>query len=182
MKDWEEKHNELCKKGREEWKKKKGAEAREETGLKEMEGIFKAMAVTKTLPEHFKGQQNLVEEGQRNLVEEVKEMCEKKGSAGKAGKDLKHKKHGVDRKVKGDSKEPRKEQEEHCKEVKLGASKMTMPESVKVEMVEVKKSGQKLGRSGKAERSVKKSRGKGGELSQVEEKVRGERESASEVD
>ena len=64
----------------------------------------------------------------------------------------------------------------------MGASKMTMSETVKVEMMEVKKSGQKLGSSGKAERSVKKGRRKGGELAEVEKKVRGERESASEVD
>ena len=164
MKDWEEKHKGLCKEGREEWKKKKGAEARVEAGLKELEDRFKVMTGPGVKPEHV----------QYRL--EAKEMCEKMGSEGNAGKGLKHKKDGV----KGDSKERRKKQEEPCKEAKLGVSKMTM--AVKVEMVEVKKSGQKLGRSGKAERSVKKSRGKGGELSQVEEKVRGERESASEVD
>ena len=164
MKDWEEKHKGLCKEGREEWKKKKGAEARVEAGLKELEDRFKVMTGPGVKPEHV----------QYRL--EAKEMCEKMGSEGNAGKGLKHKKDGV----KGDSKEQRKKQEEPCKEAKLGALKMTM--AVKVEMVEVKKSGQKLGRSGKAERSVKKSRGKGGELSQVEEKVRGERESASEVD
>ena len=162
MKDWEEKHKELCKESLEEWKKKKGAEARVETGLKGLEDRFKLIKGPDMKPEDV---QYLIE---------AKEMCEKMGSAGNAGKGLKHKKDGV----KGDSKEQRKKQEEPCIEVKLGASEM-----VKVEMMEVKKSGQKLERSGsKAERSVKKSRGKGGELSQVEEKVRGERESASEVD
>ena len=166
VKDWEEKHKELCKESLEEWKKKKGAEARVETGLKGLEDRFKLIKGPDMKPEDV---QYLIE---------AKEMCEKMGSAGNAGKGLKHKKDGV----KGDSKERRKKQEEPCKEVKLGASKMTMSEMVKVEMMEMKKSGQKLGSSGKAERSVKKGRGKGGELAEVEKKVRGKRESVSEVD
>ena len=167
MKDWEEKHKGLCKEGREEWKKKKGAEARVEAGLKELEDRFKVM----TGP-------GVVKPENLQYCLEAKEMCEKMGSEGNAGKGLKHKKDGV----KGDSKEQRKKQEEPCIEVKLGASKMTMSEMVKVEMMEMKKSGQKLGSSGKAERSVKKGRGKGGELAEVEKKVRGKRESVSEVD
>ena len=166
MKDWEEKHKELCKESLEEGKKKKGAEARVETGLKGLEDRFKLIKGPDMKPEDV---QYLIE---------AKEMCEKMGSAGNAGKGLKHKKDGV----KGDSKEQRKKQEEPCIEVKLGASKMTMSEMVKVEMMEMKKSGQKLGSSGKAERSVKKGRGKGGELAEVEKKVRGKRESVSEVD
>ena len=44
MKDWEEKHSKLCKEGGEEWKRKRGADARVETGLKELEdGFEKAM-------------------------------------------------------------------------------------------------------------------------------------------
>ena len=145
-----------------------------ETGLKKMEDNFQS--TMKTLSDLG------ISKVLQNNVEEAKEMCEKKGSASKAGKDLKHKKDGVDSKVKGDSKVRRKKQEEPCKEVKLGASKMTMSETVKVEMMEVKKSGQKLGSRGKGERSVRKGRRKGGELAEVEKKVRGGRESASEVD
>ena len=100
QKDWEEKHRELCKEGREEWKKKEGAEARVETGLKEMDDHFQS--VMKAFSDL--GASKVVQ----NNVEEAKEMCEKKGSASKAGKDLKHKKDGVDNKVKGDSKERRK--------------------------------------------------------------------------
>ena len=66
MKDWEEKHKELCKEGREEWKKKEGAEARVETGLKKMEDtIQSAMKVFDMKPEKV---QNLIE---------AKKMCDK---------------------------------------------------------------------------------------------------------
>ena len=101
VKDWEERHKELCKVGREEWKVKRGTEGRVETGLKHIEGGLQRAMMSGLNPWVL---QNFVE---------VKEMCEKMGSADKAEKDVKHKK------VKGDSKERRKTQEEHCGEVKL---------------------------------------------------------------
>ena len=98
VKDWEERHKDLCKEGREEWKVKRGAEGRVETGMKELEGGLQRAMMSGLKPWEL---QNVVE---------VKEMCEKMGSADKAEKDVKHKK--LCKKVKGDSKE-------HCGEVKL---------------------------------------------------------------
>jgi len=163
VKDWEERHKELCKVGREEWKVKRGTEGRVETGLKHIEGGLQRAMMSGLKPWEL---QNVVE---------VKEMCEKMGSADKAEKDVKHKK--LCKKVKGDSKE-------HCGEVKLGVSKMKISEPVKEDMMEVAKSSQKLGSRGKAERGAKKTRGKGGKLVQGEENVQGggERGSVPEVD
>ena len=61
---------------------------------------------------------------------------------------------------------------------------MKISEPVKEDMMEVAKSSQKLGSSGKAERGAKKTRGKGGKLVQGEENVQGggERGSVPEVD
>ena len=66
----------------------------------------------------------------------------------------------------------------------VGVSKMKISEPVKEDMMEVAKSSQKLGSSGKAERGAKKTRGKGGKLVQGEENVQGggERGSVPEVD
>ena len=149
---------------------KRGTEGRVETGLKHIEGGLQRAMMSGLNPWEL---QNFVE---------VKEMCEKMGSADKAEKDMKHKK--LCKKVKGDSKERRKTQEEHCGEVKLGVSKMKISEPVKEDMMEVAKSSQKLGSRGKAERGAKKTRGKGGKLVQGEENVQGggERGSVPEVD
>ena len=83
---------------------------------------------------------------------------------------MEHKK--VSKKVKGNSNERRKEQEERSGEVKLELSNLAISDSEPVteERMECTKSLQKLGRSSKAGKSA---RGKGGKLVQGEEKVQG---------
>ena len=72
--DWEEKHKELCNENPEEWKVKKGAEARVEIGLKQLEDGFQ-MALKENAS---------VSEDVKNTVAEIKEMCEKKDKKDKA--------------------------------------------------------------------------------------------------
>jgi len=66
-KDWSKKHQKLCQKGAEEWKVKGGTEARVEAGLKQMEDGFQRNLKL-----------NASEQEMRNMLVEVKEVCEKR--------------------------------------------------------------------------------------------------------
>jgi len=70
QKDWEEKHQKLCKDGAEEWKVKGGLEAREKAGLEKLEYEFqKSLKQGASRPKK-----------ERDALAEAKEVVEKKGS------------------------------------------------------------------------------------------------------
>jgi len=84
QKDWEEKHQKLCKDGAEEWKVKGGLEAREKAGLEKLEYEFqKSLKQGASRPKK-----------ERDALAEAKEVVEKKGSTVKAGRRSGEKSHG----------------------------------------------------------------------------------------
>merc|ERR1719234_2870634 len=93
LKDWEKKHQKLCKNGAEEWKVKGGSEAREKAGLENLaDGFQKNLELSASRP------------GDRKVLTEVKEVFEKKESTVKGRRGGGEKSHGGGKKSHGSGK------------------------------------------------------------------------------
>ena len=74
----------MCKKDPEEWKVKRGAEARVKTGLKEMEDGFQMGMKLSAAQPH--SEMHVSKEEVQKMLGEAKDICGKNEIAGKAGR------------------------------------------------------------------------------------------------